>query len=142
MTNEEVVAYPLCWPVGWPRLDECQREEGKERFIHDGARLSISDGIERVLVQLVRLDVGLQGLVISCNVKEVETWMAEICAGRRRAGRHRLGAADVVDPGVALYWRESKTNFCLAIDRHTSVADNLGAIAATLEAMRDLARIG
>lgn len=140
MNEEAIRGYPLCWPADWPRLDECEREEG--RFMHDGAKLVLSDGIERVLVQLVRLDIGLEGVVISCNVKEIESWMAEICAGRRRSGRRRLIEAGVTNPGVALYWRGYTTNFCMAIDRYTSVAANLGAIAATLEAMHDLARIG
>jgi hypothetical protein len=47
------------------------------------------------------------------------------------------------DPGAAVYWqKKGKTMRCMAIDQYTRVADNLAAIAATLDAMRAIERHG
>lgn len=48
------------------------------------------------------------------------------------------------DPGAAVYWKKNDKSQmrCMAIDRYTRVADNLAAIAATLEAMRAIERHG
>jgi hypothetical protein len=49
------------------------------------------------------------------------------------------------DPGVAVYWKQNAkatTMRCMAIDRYDRVADNLAAIAATLDAMRAIERHG
>jgi hypothetical protein len=48
------------------------------------------------------------------------------------------------DPGVAVYWVKGtvKDRKCMAVDRYNRVADNLAAIAATLDAMRSIERHG
>ena len=47
------------------------------------------------------------------------------------------------DPGVAVYWTDKKRNpHVMAIDSYFTIADNLAAIAATLEAMRAIERHG
>jgi hypothetical protein len=48
------------------------------------------------------------------------------------------------DPGAAVYWGKGtvKERKCMAIDRYNRVADNLAAIAATLDAMRAIERHG
>src|SRR3984893_16238997 len=47
------------------------------------------------------------------------------------------------DPGAAVYWQKKGQSMrCMAIDRYDRVADNLAAIAATLEAMRAIERHG
>jgi DnaJ-domain-containing protein 1 len=48
----------------------------------------------------------------------------------------------VGDPGVVVYWNEKLATRCMAIDRYARVAGNLGAIAATLMAMRAIERHG
>src|SRR6185369_3339882 len=59
-------------------------------------------------------------------------------------GYPRADAANPDDPGVAVYWRNENSDRrqCLAIDRYTRAADNLAAIAATLDAMRAIERHG
>lgn len=48
-----------------------------------------------------------------------------------------------VDPGVAVYWqRNGEAPKVMAIDQYTTVADNIAAIAATLDAMRAIERHG
>ena len=60
------------------------------------------------------------------------------------AGRPRSNQAQPQDPGVAVYWRKDSkdTHKVMAVDRYTSVEQNLAAIAATLEAMRAIERHG
>jgi hypothetical protein len=125
--REAIEAYPLAWPPGWPRNKSHQRSRAK--FSTSGRLLSVMDGIQRVLLELERLGVKRDDLVIST---EIPTRLD----GLPRSDR------TVADPGVAVYWRKGKDTRCMAIDRYDRVADNLAAIAATLEAMRAIERHG
>lgn len=62
----------------------------------------------------------------------------------RLDGLPRSGQAQPKDPGAAVYWkiRSDKTHKVMAIDLYDCVADNLAAIAATLDAMRAIERHG
>ena len=125
--REAIEAYPLTWPQGWPRKKSHQRSRAK--FSTSGRVLSVMDGIQRVLLELERLGVKRDDLVISTDIPT------------RLDGLPRSDRS-VVDPGVAVYWRKGKDTRCMAIDRYDRVADNLAAIAATLEAMRAIKRHG
>lgn len=107
------------------------------RFRSQGARgysvqgLSVSEGIGRVLEQLRHMGVVRDDTVISTNLRT------------RLDGLPRGDAPKPVDPGVAVYWRRHREEpRCMAIDRYDNVADNLAAIAATLESMRAIERHG
>ena len=54
------------------------------------------------------------------------------------------GEKEPDDPGASVYWRkrDDKQMKCMAIDQYTTVADNIAAIAATIEAMRAIERHG
>ena len=125
--REAIEAYPLTWPQGWPRKKSYQRSRAK--FSTSGRVLSVMDGIQRVLIELERLGVKRDDLVISTDIPT------------RLDGLPRSDRT-VADPGVAVYWRKGKDTRCMAIDRYDRVADNLAAIAATLEAMRAIERHG
>jgi len=125
--REAIEAYPLTWPQGWPRKKSHQRSRAK--FSTSGRVLSVMDGIQRVLLELERLGVKRDDLVISTDIPT------------RLDGLPRSDRT-VADPGVAVYWRKGKNTRCMAIDRYDRVADNLAAIAATLEAMRAIERHG
>ena len=125
--REAIEAYPLTWPQGWPRKQSYQRSRAK--FSTSVRVLSVMDGIQRVLLELERLGVKRDDLVISTDIPT------------RLDGLPRSDRT-VTDPGVAVYWRKGKATRCMAIDRYDRVADNLAAIAATLEAMRAIERHG
>jgi len=127
--SEPIQAYPLQWPPGWRRVPGYQRKRAK--FANYKRELSVMDGIERVLEELGRLGVKRDDLVISTNVPTR-------LDGLPRSDR----GADGGDPGVAVYWRKGKDTRCMAVDRYDRVADNLAAIAATLDAMRAIERHG
>lgn len=137
-----IEAYPLSWPTGWPRTKI--RRNGKfgrgERVysqITPGSSytrkrgLSVADGVERVLAELSRLGIDRQDMIVSTNVRT------------RLDGGPRSGEREPDDPGAAVYWQDRAGNKrVMAIDRYDRVADNLAAIAATLEALRAIERHG
>lgn len=121
-------AYPLAWPPGWPRLPIFERKSGA--FKRYGGALSALDGAERVLYELSRLDVRQADVVISTN------------NALRADGLPRSDRGEPADSGAAVYWTRKGKRQVMAIDRYDRVADNLAAIAATLEAMRAIERHG
>lgn len=137
--------YPLSWPAGWKRTDPARRTSALfhrivtlESSAQIGERktakriLGVQDATARVLGEL-RLFGVLEGeAIISTNVV------------LRLDGLPRSGQAEPNDPGVAVYWKRplDRATKCMAIDRYDRVADNLAAIAATLEAMRSIERHG
>ncbi|NSX14045.1 J domain-containing protein [Cupriavidus taiwanensis] len=141
MTN-----YPLAWPAGWPRKTDSQRADARfgrqdKRTVNytNGTSLSwstkkaltVSDGVNRVLDVLARLGARPGSTVISTNVAV------------RLDGLPRSGQREPADPGAAVYWQDrAGAPRVMAIDQYRSVADNLAAIAATLEAMRAIERHG
>lgn len=91
------------------------------------------DGVERVLSELGLLGVpNRDDIVISTNIRT------------RLDGLPRSDQGEPTDPGAAVYWtkRGQKQPKCMALDRYNRVADNLAAIAASLNAMRAIERHG
>lgn len=134
-----ISAYPLTWPEGWKRTPGYSRKRasfstGSRSYMQDAPRakaLSVADGLERAINELRMLRIGRDDLVVSTNVRT------------RLDGYPRSDQAEPADPGVAVYWEEkNNVRRVIAIDRYDRVADNLAAIAATLEAMRAIDRHG
>jgi hypothetical protein len=132
--------YPLCWPANWKRTTYRTRAQfGKAKPYQDRsgeniytgkARLSISDAIERIGDELSRMGIKHENVIISTNVP------------LNLSGIPRGDGIAPSDPGVAIYWTDKGKSQCMAIDRYDRVADNLAAIAATLEALRAIERHG
>ena len=134
-------AFPLSWPDGWKRTKfrtQAAFNKTKESRWRDGravyqgkTRLSVADAVHRVLAELSRMGVRDDDIIISTNV------------ALRLDGLPRSDQ-EPSDPGVAVYWQKKNqpSMRCMAIDRYTRVADNLAAVAATLEAMRAIERHG
>lgn len=139
-----ISAFPLQWPTGWPRLSAYQRKdatfskgERQHSSTPGGASwlrrrdLTVTDGVERVLKALQLMGIDRQDVVVSTNVRT------------RLDGLPRSGERKPEDPGVAVYWETRKQERrVMAIDRYTEVADNLAAVALTLDAMRAIDRHG
>ncbi|HHT8992828.1 TPA: hypothetical protein ACT5B2_003873 [Burkholderia cenocepacia] len=130
-----IAAYPLQWPEGWPRTPAHARVPGKFSTKRRGTRfaeaLTVADGVTRVLEELGRFGVGREDIVISTNLRT------------RLDGLPRSDQRAPDDPGVAVYWEtRSGARRVMAIDQYTRVADNLAAVAATLDAMRAIERHG
>jgi hypothetical protein len=84
-----------------------------------------------VLDELARMGIERQDVIVSSDVPT------------RIDGLPRSGAREPDDSGAAVYWQErGGARRVLAIDQYQRVADNLAAIAATLEALRAVERHG
>lgn len=130
-TEAPTEAYPLTWPQGWKRTPEFSRGWAKfgTRQGYTREKLTLVGGRNRVLGTLGRMNA--RGVVISTNVRT------------RNDGLPRSGEREPNDPGAAVYWTTPKgEKRCMAVDQYARVADNLGAIAGTLEAMRAIERYG
>lgn len=122
--------FPLQWPEDWKRVPSYLRKNGT--FTKNKRDLTITDGVGRVLEELQKLGVHSDDVILSTSVRT------------RLDGLPRSGEPKPADPGACVYWRKSEKEpmRCMAVDRYTEVADNLAAIAATLEAMRAIERHG
>lgn len=120
--------YPLCWPDGWSRTPRRKAAT----FSRYGDRLTIQAGLNRVLQQLELMSIRRDDILVSTNVPT------------RLDGLPRGDQRKPDDPGVAVYWRKRQDApmQCMAIDIYNEVADNLGAVAATLAALRAIERHG
>jgi DnaJ domain len=123
-------AYPLKWPPGWARLSESQRKPAAFNVGGNSQqrKLEINDAVKRLYAELHAFGVKDESIVISTML-------------RPRLGGEPVQGKDT-DPGVAVYWERKGSRQCMAIDRYTRVADNLAAVAATLNAMRAIDRHG
>lgn len=135
--------YPLSWPEGWKRTTPSARVSGRfskgTRYessvpgLRASTRMSpvsLNESIGRIQHELDRLGVRDGDAIISTNIPT------------RLDGLPRSGMSEPQDPGVAVYWILKNHKECMAIDRYNRVADNLAAIAATLEAFRTVERHG
>lgn len=123
--------YPLTWPAGWRRTPATSRSRAK--FISASKQpLSVSQGTDRVLMELKRLGAVPDSIIVSTNLV------------LRVDGFPRSDQREPADPGVAVYWKGNadKIHKSMPIDRYDRIADNLAAIAATLEAFRTVERHG
>lgn len=134
-----IPAYPLQWPDGWKRTHLSQREHGRfsRRSTKPGGsyptvrELTINEAVKRLRDELGRMGISDDDLVINTNLK------------LRLDGLPKSDQREPDDAGAVAYWRDREGNTrCMAIDRYHRVADNLAAIAATIEAMRAIERHG
>lgn len=126
--NEPKTAYPLSWPIGWRRTDPGRRAEAK--FLKNKTRVSVFEGTRRVMNELRLLAVASRDVILSTNIK------------LKADGTPWSGLKDPEDPGVAVYWKRQGKDQVMATDTYDRVADNLAAIAASLEAIRAIERHG
>jgi hypothetical protein len=119
-------AFPLAWPVGKPRTPAAQRKGGK--FRSSGRELTVAVAAARVEDELQKL--GARWPLISSNVELT------------LSGRPRSGQREPDDRGVCVYFQMGGKPYAMACDRYTTVADNLAAVAAHIDATRAIERHG
>lgn len=114
---ENVQAYPLSWPPGFPRSKE--REKGQFRTTLAGALKNVEDSI-----RLFGRDSGkpVSNVVLSSNVT--------------------LGATKPIDPGIALWFVWEGMQIAIPLDRYSTVEANLQALHHVIEARRTELRHG
>lgn len=136
-----IPAYPLQWPAGWKRSTEqafgrfgkrtAVKSNYSDNVYQQKKQVTVADAVSRIRTELDRMGLRDDDIVISTNLK------------LRLDGLPRSDQREPDDSGAAVYWVDKTgATRCMAIDRYTRIADNLAAIAATLDAMRAIERHG
>lgn len=122
----EYTAYPLSWPIGWPRSKFCVHSRfGRYR------PPTVALARDVVINELRRMNVADWRVIISTNIQ------------LRRDGLPYSNQKEPSDTGVAVYWKDRKDKqLVLACDKYNTVGDNLYAIGKTIEATRAITRWG
>lgn len=136
-------AYPLQWPAGKPRTPAGRRERGKFKSKGSGWKtdpitggnsydpakpITVAVALSRLQTEIDRL--GGRYVVVSSNLE------------LRLDGLPRSGQRKPDDPGVAVYFQLRGKPLVLACDHYETVADNIAAVAAHIDAMRTTERHG
>lgn len=114
-----IEAYPLQWPMGWPREHNPQYSNFKTPLVD----------ARRGLVRQLEL-LGAEDIVISSNADLTRS--GDIAARQRR----------IDDTGVAVYFTLNGAQRCIPCDKWVRLEDNVHAIELTVEALRGLERWG
>jgi hypothetical protein len=126
--------YPLSWPTGWRRTPVGTRQHGRFGIKRAGdyrRPITVEVARVRVLTELSRLGVAHGDALLSTNLRV-----------RLDGSPYSDAKPEGGDPGVAVYFRLDGKDRVLACDRWTTVADNLAAVAAHIEAIRAVDRYG
>jgi hypothetical protein len=115
-------AFPLDWPQGYPRT------KARRRAIY---KATVAKARDQIIDELRLMGIGDWNIIISSNAP-VSSRTMQMLAMR----------SEPADPGVAVYFRKQGKPFVFACDKWDRLADNLRAIAMTIEAMRGLDRWG
>lgn len=123
--------FPLSWPSGWQQTPAAKRRPAY--FKTHQQWITLAAAMKRVLDQLRRFGYAdTEHIIISTNLRP------------RLDGWPSSGQKEPEEVGVAVYWKH-KTDAqhkVMAVDGYQTVADNLAAVAATLEALRAVERHG
>jgi hypothetical protein len=117
--TDGVSAFPLNWPVGAKR--SLKREDARFRVTFGRAVLQLMHELRKL---------GAKGVVLSTNIP------------LRNDGMPYASERNPDDPGVAVYFTLAGKSHAMSCDRWRQAADNVKAIAMTIEAMRGIARWG
>jgi hypothetical protein len=127
MTNHNAAQnYPLSWPTGWRRTPRHLRQRAK--FSARGQDISVWGAVQRLSAEIERL--GGRNALLSTNLTT------------RLDGLPYSNQKDPDDPGAAVYFTLKGQPRCLACDTWTTVAGNIAALAAHIDALRRIDRYG
>jgi DnaJ domain len=115
--------HPLTWPASWRRTPPAARDRAAFRFYDQP--LTVPQAFKQLLRELRLLEA--KQLVISSNVP-------------RGQGGEPVGKIEPPDPGVAVYFEFKGRRTSLACDSWDRAADNMGAIARHVDALRRIDR--
>jgi len=119
MTDTMHEAFPLQWPIGWPRTERRQR-----------AAFSTTLGRARDELRHELRLLGARNIVISTN------------APLRKDGDFYASATRIDDPAVAVYFTLGGEQRCIPCDKWDRLQDNIRALTLTIGALRGLDRWG
>jgi hypothetical protein len=130
--------YPLAWPPGQPRTSSRTDARFSRRGdanpisgIRTLKSLTIAQAMERLRYEVDAMGISfVDDCIVSSNLK------------LNLSGLPRSDQGEPADPGVAVYWISKSGPRVMAIDLYNRVADNIAAVARTLEYMRGIERHG
>lgn len=124
-------AYPVAWPNGRPRT--IVRKEALWR--DQGRRINFDVAVQRLKYQVSMLTKAGHSWRV---LEQTLSTNFEL----RMDGRPRRDRGAPADPGAAFFFELDGQPHVLACDQWTTVADNIAAIAAHIEALRGQERWG
>lgn len=131
MQNSLPAAYPLHWPDDLERTRESISGRFKQTNENGFKReISITVAYLRIAEVMRKLGIADGFYVVSTNIE------------LRLDGKPRSNPGKIADHGATVWWLDNGELFFMANDQYDRVADNMCAIAATLEAFRTIARHG
>jgi hypothetical protein len=127
--------HPLLWPEGRGRTPPGERKNALWR--HEGRSLTLDRARKRLLEQVYAITRPGQSwrtdsLVLSCSIRFTASGARDRNFSQREPD----------DMGAAFYFDLDARPHALACDRWSTVADNIAAIAAHIEALRGQERWG
>ncbi len=123
-------AYPLQWPVGWPRTPLSDREDGRYRFRRGTGFWTFAAARDALYEEADRLGSPSWNTVLSSNFQ----------INQRGEPSKSKGAPE--DQGVALYLRRNGKPYVMACDRYLRAEENMRSLTLAIDAMRQLDRHG
>lgn len=122
-----IEAYPIQWPVGWPRTEKSDRV--RAHFSKQVVR-SLAVVRDELLNELKLLGADTESVVINSNMR------------LRKDGFPVSGQAQPEDVGVVVYFDLNGQPKAFPCDKWDRVEDNMRAISLTINALRGLDRWG
>jgi hypothetical protein len=134
MANPEIeFAYPVAWPAGRPKTPAHQRKDALWR--DRGGRVNFEIAVRRLREQVNAITKPGQAWR---DLEQTLSTNFEL----RIDGRPRRDRGTPSDPAAAFYFELEGEPHVLACDRWATVADNIAAIAAHIDALRGQERWG
>ncbi|GAA5117066.1 J domain-containing protein [Luteolibacter yonseiensis] len=127
---ENIDAFPLSWPEGWPR-----HRGTRERGSFTGTPRNVQD---ELLAEIDRLALGASSRTYTVREKVIISTNVPL----RRDGFPMANRTEPSDPGVAVYFERKGKKVCFACDKYDRVWKNMRAIQKTIDALRGIERWG
>lgn len=121
-------AFPLAWPVGWPRTPDHKRQDDRIFASKTYGAVTMARAGEQLRAELRMLRAA--SVVLSTNV------------ALRQDGLPYSDQRKLTDPGVAIYFQLKGKPMAMASDRYRTVGGNMRSLALAIDAMRQLERHG
>ncbi|WP_375418150.1 hypothetical protein [uncultured Hymenobacter sp.] len=118
-TGKTITAYPLQWPVQFPRTS--QRSSATFKTLLGNALKGLYDELRQL---------GATGVIVSSNLPV------------KANGQPYAQKVGITDPGVAVYFTYLDGQRVLASDKWAAIEHNVQALRKTVEALRGLDRWG
>lgn len=128
MGERSIEAYPLSWPLGWPRVAYHQRKNGRDQFRRSDGPWTMGAARDALLREVQML--GGKSAVLSSNF------------ALRRDGVMAAARRAPDDEGIAIYFVLKGRQVAMACDRYHDAIGNLRSLALAIDAMRQLERHG